>query len=81
VTIFLRNVSTGHLAQHGAPGFAVYQQGKLVTIASVTVAAGRVTRLDLIRAAAKLPHGAGQLFGQPRTGRSSGGSAASDVGG
>jgi RNA polymerase sigma-70 factor, ECF subfamily len=40
---------------NGAPGFAVYQQGELVTIASVTVAAGRVTRLDLIRAPGKLP--------------------------
>ena len=40
---------------NGAPGFAVYQQGKLVTIASVTVAVGRITRLDLVRAPAKLP--------------------------
>jgi RNA polymerase sigma-70 factor (ECF subfamily) len=40
---------------NGAPGFAVYQQGTLVTIASVTVAAGRVTRVDLVRAPAKLP--------------------------
>ena len=40
---------------NGAPGFAVYQQGKLVTIVSVTVAPGRVTRLDLIRAPGKLP--------------------------
>ena len=40
---------------NGAPGFAVYQQGELVTIASVTVAAGRVTRLDLVRAPGKLP--------------------------
>jgi hypothetical protein len=34
---------------------AVYQQGELVTIVSVTVAAGRVTRLDLVRAPGKLP--------------------------
>jgi RNA polymerase sigma-70 factor (ECF subfamily) len=40
---------------NGAPGFAVYRQGELVTIASVTVAAGRVTRLDLVRAPGKLP--------------------------
>ncbi len=40
---------------NGAPGFAVYQQGTLVTIASVTVAAGRITRLDLVRTPAKLP--------------------------
>jgi RNA polymerase sigma-70 factor (ECF subfamily) len=35
--------------------FAVYHQGELVTVASVTVAAGRVTRLDLVRAPGKLP--------------------------
>lgn len=40
---------------NGAPGFAVYRQGELVTIVSVTVAAGRVTRLDLVRAPGKLP--------------------------
>ncbi len=40
---------------NGAPGFAVYQQGELVTVASVTVAAGQVTRLDLVRAPGKLP--------------------------
>jgi RNA polymerase sigma-70 factor (ECF subfamily) len=40
---------------NGAPGFAVYRQGELVTVASVTVAAGRVTRLDLVRAPGKLP--------------------------
>jgi len=40
---------------NGAPGFAVYQQGELVTIVSVTTAAGRVTRLDLVRAPGKLP--------------------------
>ena len=40
---------------NGALGFAVYQQGQLVTIVSVTAAAGRVTRLDLIRAPGKLP--------------------------
>jgi RNA polymerase sigma-70 factor (ECF subfamily) len=40
---------------NGAPGFAVYQQGELVTIVSVTAAAGRVTRLDLVRAPGKLP--------------------------
>ena len=39
---------------NGAPGFAVYQQGTLVTIASVTVAADRITRIDLVRAPAKL---------------------------
>ena len=40
---------------NGAPGFAAYHQGKLATIVSVTVAAGRVTRLDLVRAPGKLP--------------------------
>ncbi|HEX3513422.1 MAG TPA: sigma factor-like helix-turn-helix DNA-binding protein, partial [Trebonia sp.] len=40
---------------NGAPGFAAYQQGQLVTVVSVTVAAGRVTRLDLVRAPGKLP--------------------------
>ena len=39
---------------NGAPGFAVYHQGALVTIVSVTVAAGRVTRLDFVRAPDKL---------------------------
>lgn len=39
---------------NGAPGFAVYQQGELVTIVSVTAAAGRVTRLDLVRTPGKL---------------------------
>jgi RNA polymerase sigma-70 factor (ECF subfamily) len=43
------------VAVNGAPGFAVYHQGELVTVASVTVAAGRVTRLDLVRAPGKLP--------------------------
>jgi RNA polymerase sigma-70 factor, ECF subfamily len=51
---------------NGAPGFAVYQQGKLVTIASVTVAAGRVTRLDLVRAPAKLPD-QNQILSSERT--------------
>ena len=40
---------------NGAPGFAIYQRGELVTVVSVTVAAGRVTRLDLVRAPGKLP--------------------------
>jgi RNA polymerase sigma-70 factor, ECF subfamily len=40
---------------NGAPGFAVYLHVELVTVASVTVAAGRVTRLDLVRAPGKLP--------------------------
>jgi RNA polymerase sigma-70 factor, ECF subfamily len=40
---------------NGVPGFAVYQRGDLVTIVSVTVTAGRVTRLDLVRAPDKLP--------------------------
>jgi RNA polymerase sigma-70 factor, ECF subfamily len=40
---------------NGAPGFAVYQQGALVTVVSVTVTADRVTRLDLVRAPGKLP--------------------------
>jgi RNA polymerase sigma-70 factor, ECF subfamily len=43
------------VAVNGAPGFAVYQQGALVTVVSVTVADGRVTRLDLVRAPGKLP--------------------------
>jgi RNA polymerase sigma-70 factor (ECF subfamily) len=40
---------------NGAPGFAWYQNGELVTVVSVTVAHGQVTRLDLVRAPAKLP--------------------------
>ena len=40
---------------NGAPGFAVYQQGELVTIVSVTAGGGRVTRLDAVRAPGKLP--------------------------
>ena len=43
------------VAVNGALGFAVYRHGQLVTIVSVTAAAGRVTRLDLIRAPGKLP--------------------------
>jgi len=43
------------VAVNGALGFAVYQQGELATVASVTVAGGRVTRLDLVRAPGKLP--------------------------
>ena len=41
---------------NGAPGFALYQGGDLVTVVSVTVAHDRVIRLDLVRAPAKLPH-------------------------
>ena len=44
---------------NGAPGFAVYQQGELVTVVSVTVASGRVSRLDLVRAPGKLHRPAG----------------------
>jgi RNA polymerase sigma-70 factor (ECF subfamily) len=40
---------------NGAPGFALYQGHDLVTVVSVTVAGGRVTRLDMIRAPDKLP--------------------------
>jgi RNA polymerase sigma-70 factor (ECF subfamily) len=43
---------------NGAPGFALYQNGELVTVVSVTVARGKVTRLDLVRAPAKLPRSA-----------------------
>jgi RNA polymerase sigma-70 factor (ECF subfamily) len=43
---------------NGAPGFASYQDGELVTVVSVTVAGGKVTRLDLVRAPAKLPRSA-----------------------
>ena len=39
---------------NGAPGFALYQEGELVTVVSVTVADERVTRLDLVRAPDKL---------------------------
>jgi RNA polymerase sigma-70 factor, ECF subfamily len=42
---------------NGAPGFALYQDGDLVTVVSVTVAHGKVTRVDLVRAPAKLPRG------------------------
>ncbi|HEX3955888.1 MAG TPA: RNA polymerase sigma factor SigJ [Trebonia sp.] len=40
---------------NGSPGFALYQDGDLVTVVSVTVAGDRVTRLDFVRAPAKLP--------------------------
>jgi RNA polymerase sigma-70 factor (ECF subfamily) len=40
---------------NGSPGFALYQDGVLVTVVSVTVARERVTRLDFVRAPAKLP--------------------------
>ena len=40
---------------NGSPGFALYRDGDLVTVVSVTVAHDRVTRLDLVRAPAKLP--------------------------
>jgi RNA polymerase sigma-70 factor, ECF subfamily len=40
---------------NGLPGFALYQEGELVTITSVTVADGRVARVDMIRTPAKLP--------------------------
>jgi RNA polymerase sigma-70 factor (ECF subfamily) len=40
---------------NGAPGFAVYQGDQLVTVVSLTVAGGRVARLDLVRAPGKLP--------------------------
>jgi RNA polymerase sigma-70 factor (ECF subfamily) len=39
---------------NGAPGFAVYQAGRVVTVVSVTVANSRVARLDLVRAPDKL---------------------------
>jgi RNA polymerase sigma-70 factor (ECF subfamily) len=48
---------TASVLVNGAPGFAVYRQGELVTVVAVTVAAGRVARLDLIRAPGKLPRG------------------------
>jgi len=40
---------------NGLPGFAIYQDSDLVTVTSVTVADGRVARLDMIRSPAKLP--------------------------
>jgi RNA polymerase sigma-70 factor (ECF subfamily) len=40
---------------NGAPGFAVYQAGRLDTITAVTARAGRVCRLDVVRAPTKLP--------------------------
>ena len=40
---------------NGAPGFTVYQAGRLVTVVSLTVAAGRVARVDMVRAPDKLP--------------------------
>jgi RNA polymerase sigma-70 factor (ECF subfamily) len=46
-----------HVDVNGAPGFALYRNAELVTVVSVTVADGRVTRLDLVRAPAKLPRG------------------------
>ena len=50
--------SKGRIARvdvNGAPGFALYQDEELVTVVSVTVTRGKVTRLDLVRAPAKLP--------------------------
>ncbi|HUN37551.1 MAG TPA: RNA polymerase sigma factor SigJ [Trebonia sp.] len=44
-----------HVDVNGAPGFALYRNDDLVTVVSVTVAHGKVTRLDLVRAPAKLP--------------------------
>ncbi len=46
---------TARVTVNGALGFALYEGGDLVTVASVTVARDRVTRLDLVRAPAKLP--------------------------
>jgi RNA polymerase sigma-70 factor (ECF subfamily) len=40
---------------NGRPGFALCQEGRPVTVVAVTVAGGRVSRLDMIRAPAKLP--------------------------
>jgi RNA polymerase sigma-70 factor (ECF subfamily) len=40
---------------NGAPGFTVYQAGRLVTVVSLTVAGERVARVDLVRAPDKLP--------------------------
>jgi RNA polymerase sigma-70 factor (ECF subfamily) len=40
---------------NGLPGFALYQDGELVTVVSVTVAADRIARVDMVRAPAKLP--------------------------
>jgi RNA polymerase sigma-70 factor, ECF subfamily len=44
-----------HVRVNGAPGFALYQNGELVTVVSVTVTRGKVARLDLVLAPAKLP--------------------------
>jgi RNA polymerase sigma-70 factor (ECF subfamily) len=44
-----------HVGVNGAPGFALYQNGELVTVVSVTVTRGKVARLDLVLAPAKLP--------------------------
>jgi RNA polymerase sigma-70 factor (ECF subfamily) len=48
-------VRIDHVAVNGAPGFALYQEDELVTVVSVTVARGKVIRLDLVLAPAKLP--------------------------
>jgi RNA polymerase sigma-70 factor, ECF subfamily len=53
------DVTAGVLV-NGAPGFAAYRQGQLVTVVAVTVAGGRITRLDLIRAPGKLSRAASQ---------------------
>jgi RNA polymerase sigma-70 factor (ECF subfamily) len=45
------------VAVNGAPGFAVYSEGALEAVTSLTVARGRVVRVDLVRAPAKLPRG------------------------
>ena len=41
---------------NGAPGFAAYYRGDLVSVVSVTVTGDRVTRVDIVRAPGKLPH-------------------------
>jgi RNA polymerase sigma-70 factor (ECF subfamily) len=40
---------------NGYPGFALWHAGRLVTVVAVTVTAGRVSRVDMIRSPAKLP--------------------------
>jgi len=56
--VMAKGLAEAQVAQvdvNGAPGFALYHDGELVTVVSVTVAGGKVARLDLVRAPAKLP--------------------------
>ena len=64
VARFLRgianNIGTGASLQiiniNGAPGLGLIENGKITTAVALTVTDARITRIDFIRAPAKLPH-------------------------